>query len=113
MGLDGCGGDVTPTRGSGPRDETMKQMSRIAKALRNPLFVLDTFIERVVGDLSTLWFRVNCALRGVRVGRAANIFGRCIIRRGIDSRIELGHNLVIVASSWRSSTGNCFRSKLR
>ncbi len=87
--------------------------SRAVKALRNPMFVSDMLVERSWGLMSTLLFRLECALRAVRVGARADIFGRCIIRRGLDSRIELGHHVQIISSSWRSSTANCTRSKLR
>jgi acetyltransferase-like isoleucine patch superfamily enzyme len=88
-------------------------VSRAAKALHNPLFVSDILFERSWGLISTVCFRLECALRGVRVGSRSDIFGRCIIRRGLDSRIELGHHVQIISSSWRSSTANCTRSKLR
>ncbi len=87
--------------------------SRVQKALRNPLFVLDTVFERVWTALSTALFRLECGLRGVEIGRQLDVFGRCIIRRGLDSRITIGNRVQIVSSSWRSSTANCTRAKLR
>src|SRR5438874_1068037 len=91
----------------------MRQMSRIGKALRNPLFVADIALEYLGGAISTAYFRIQCLLHGVRVGRHAGIFGRAIIRRGFDSRIELGHHVQVISSSWRASAANCTRAKLR
>lgn len=70
-------------------------------------------VERVWTAVSTLLFRIECRLRGVTAGRHLEIFGRCIIRRGLRSQIEIGNRVQIISSSWRSSTANCQRSKLR
>lgn len=88
-------------------------VSRIRKALANPLFVADVAFERAWTAISTFLFRVDCRLRGVSVGSDLEVFGRCLIRRGLDSRIHVGDHVQIISSSWRSSTANCTRSKLR
>lgn len=91
----------------------MAQPSRIARALSNPGLVFELALEPIGRALSTAWFRLQCAMHGVDAGRDLEIFGRCIIRRGLDSRIEIGNSVQIISSSWRSSTANCGRSKLR
>ena len=86
---------------------------RLVRAAANPAFVLELGLEPLGRALSTAWFRLQCLWHGVSAGRNLDIFGRCIIRRGLDSRIELGNHVQIISSSWRSSTANCGRSKLR
>ena len=88
-------------------------MRRLRKAMANPAFVTEMVYERLGTLVSVALFRLECLFRGVQVGRRPDIFGRCIIRRGLDSSIELGDHVQIISSSWRSSTANCGRSKLR
>lgn len=88
-------------------------LARTKTALRNPLFLIDLVLESVVTSVSGVLFRVECGLRGIRVGRKPDIFGKCIIRKGPRSSIQLGDHVQIISSSWRSSTANCHRSKLR
>lgn len=91
----------------------MTQRSRIARALGNPAVVFELVLEPAGRAWSTAWFRLQCLWHGVAAGRDLDIFGRCIIRRGLDSTIELGDRVQIISSSWRSSTANCGRAKLR
>lgn len=87
--------------------------SRAKSALRNPLFVVDLLLERLLAAVSGVGFRVECLLRGIPVGRKPDVFGRCILRKSPRSTIVIGNNVQIISSSWRSSTANCHRSKLR
>ena len=85
----------------------------VRKAFRNRSFVIGFLYEQIGTTVSTLVFHVDCWLHGVAVGRDLEVFGRCIIRRGPDSRIQIGDHVQIISSSWRSSTANCSPSKLR
>lgn len=88
-------------------------MSKLHRAIANPAIVAELLLEPVGRLLSTAWFRAQCMWHGVSAGSDLDIFGRCIIRRGLDSTIELGDEVQIISSSWRSSTANCGRAKLR
>ena len=88
-------------------------VSRAKTALRNPLFVVDLLAERFLAVVSSLLFRAECRLRGIAVGKRPDIFGKCILRKNPRSTIRIGDHVQIISSSWRSSTANCHRSKLR
>lgn len=86
---------------------------RSKSAILNPLFAFELIFERILSVFWRIVFRVECRLRGIPVGKKPDIFGKCIIRKGPRSSIQLGDHVQIISSSWRSSTANCHRSKLR
>ncbi len=88
-------------------------LARIGRAITNPLFVADLFRERALTIFWTWIFILECRLRGISIGQRLDIFGKCIIRKGPRSKIVIGDHVQIISSSWRSSSGNCLRSKLR
>lgn len=73
----------------------------------------DLFYQKVATFFWTLTFKLKCWLLGVKAGRRLEVFGNCIIRKHPQSRIVIGNGVVLVSSSWRSSTANCFNCKLR
>jgi acetyltransferase-like isoleucine patch superfamily enzyme len=92
----------------------MSRLFRKAKkAIANPIYVLELVVEKVMTLLWTFIFKLECFLKGIPTGRRLEIFGKCIIRKGMQSRIVIGNNVQIISSSWRSSSGNCSNSKLR
>jgi acetyltransferase-like isoleucine patch superfamily enzyme len=91
-------------------------LRKLRKSVSNPRFILygfEGFFERV---LTLFWigiFRLKCALLGIHCGKNLLVFGRCIIRKYPLSTISIGNGVIVVSSSWRSSTANCHNSKLR
>src|SRR3989338_11583173 len=73
----------------------------------------DTFYQQAATFFWTLAFGLKCWLLGVKSGRRLEVFGNCIIRKHPQSKIVIGDGVVLVSSSWRSSTANCFNCKLR
>jgi acetyltransferase-like isoleucine patch superfamily enzyme len=69
--------------------------------------------ERLLTFFWTIVFTMECRLRGIAVGKRLEIFGKCILRKSPRSKIIIGNDVQIISSSWRSSTANCGRSKLR
>jgi acetyltransferase-like isoleucine patch superfamily enzyme len=66
--------------------------------------------------MSRAWtglFHIEGRWNGVTVGRDLDIYGRPLIRRGLDSVIVIGDRVQLISSSWRSSTASCSRTKLR
>jgi len=96
-----------------PHDTKSSSAQRAATALANPLFAIDLVREAVMTRVWSALFRVHCWLSRVEVGSGVVAYGACIIRKAPRSTIRLGNGVVIVSSSWRSSTANCHRSKLR
>lgn len=77
------------------------------------MFVLELAVEKALNIFWGLVFRAECAVKGIPVGRRIDIFGKCIIRKAPWTKIVIGNDVQILSSSWRSSTANCMRSKLR
>lgn len=74
----------------------------------------DSFYQWAATFLWTLAFGLKCRLLGgVKAGRRLEVFGNCIIRKHQQSQIVIGDGVILVSSSWRSSTANCFNCKLR
>ena len=91
-------------------------MNRLLKVITNPLFILHGISkvkEKVLTFLWTVFFRIKCKMLVIRLGDQVEIFGNCIIRKYPLSTIEIGDNVQIISSSWRSSTASCHNSKLR
>ncbi len=86
---------------------------RIRKAIRNPAFAIEFLLEKVLTGFWGLFFRIECRLKGIQVGRRVEIFGKCIIRKAPYTEIRIGDGVQIISSSWRSSTASCMRSKIR
>lgn len=86
---------------------------RLRKALANPAFVSQWAIERLMARVWTFLFYIEGRWHGVAVGRDVDIYGRPLIRRGLDSAIVIGDRVQLISSSWRSSTASCSRTKLR
>ena len=90
--------------------------SRVRKVLSNPSFII--FAIEKIGEwlLTVLWtafFRLKSLLLGVKIKGSLEVFGNCIVRKYPGSKIELGNHVQLISSSWRSSTANCHRCKLR
>lgn len=73
----------------------------------------DSSYQRVATFFWTFAFGLKCWLLGVKSGRRLEVFGNCIIRKHQQSQIVIGDGVILVSSSWRSSTANCFNCKLR
>jgi acetyltransferase-like isoleucine patch superfamily enzyme len=90
--------------------------SRVRKILSNPsfiIFVIEKITEHFLKVLWTAFFRLKSLLLGVKIKGRLDVFGNCIIRKYPGSKIELGDRIQLISSSWRSSTANCYRCKLR
>lgn len=86
---------------------------KIRRTLANTGFVTDWLIEHTMARFWSLLFQLEARWHGLSFGRQLDIYGRPLIRRGLDSEIRLGDRVQIISSSWRSSTASCTRAKLR
>lgn len=77
------------------------------------LRVFELIYEKSITFFWTMVFHLKCRIIGVKAGSNLEVFGNCIIRKHPQSQILIGDNVQIISSSWRSSTANCFNSKLR
>lgn len=84
--------------------------------LRNPSFIvyaLERVFEKILMYCWTALFKFKCLFFGIKVGNRIEIFGNCIIRKYPFSNIQIGNRVQVISSSWRSSTANCHKCKLR
>ena len=74
---------------------------------RSIYYILNRSIEifrlKIIGKISTLWFILCFRIVGGKLGKNLSIYGHVILR-SLGGNISIGDNVIIVSSSWRSTS---------
>ena len=94
----------------------MQKKNNLIYKLLNTSFIfycLEKVLEKILTYYWTALFKLKCLFFGIKVGKRIEIFGNCITRKYPFSNIQIGNHVQLISSSWRSSTANCHKCKLR
>src|SRR5438045_8104596 len=95
--------NVRPTIGARLRERGVRYAFRVA---------IDRLTERVAGVYWRIRFRFTCLFQNVRPGKRLDIFGP-IVMRSPAGLVELGDDVQLISSSWRSSASGVGQLRLR